>query len=276
MTFPLLQKLQRLIISQWWSTFGMGGWVRCNGEDHNWLRWCSSSSLFWPHWPRQLWEWQNHWSQARAKFCRQVTSVIWIQTYFIQLVIRRTPGRLLDLALPSPLPHYGLHLGGESLLLGLADTLPPLRGSSSSRSLDPPLHIPTPGRIFEFVKKNQPSTSQLVLSIIATITRKGWLSTVTRHPSLLLIPAFTHFTFAAKRQGCIPVQIFARLQNHNNGIPPKYLLDDLKEGRIKKFKTTFQGQDASRLTSHLQDILWNNWLPQPGIKKNIENASYFI
>ena len=217
MTFPLLQKLQRLIISQWWSTFGMGGWVRCNGEDHNWLRWCSSSSLFWPHWPRQLWEWQNHWSQARAKFCRQVTSVIWIQTYFIQLVIRRTPGRLLDLALPSPLPHYGLHLGGESLLLGLADTLPPLRGSSSSRSLDPPLHIPTPGRIFEFVKKNQPSTSQLVLSIIATITCKGWLSAVTRHPSLLLIPAFTHFTFAAKRQGCIPVQIFSRLQNHNNG-----------------------------------------------------------
>ena len=49
-----------------------------------------------------------------------------------------------------------------------------------------------------------------------------------------------------------------RLQNHNNGIPPKYLLDDLKEGGIKKFKTTFQGQDASRLTSHLQDILWNN------------------
>ena len=173
-------------------------------------------------------------------------------------MIRRTPGRLLDLALPSPLPHYGLHLGGESLLLGLADTLPPLRGSSSSRSLDPSLHLPTSGRIFELVKKNQPSTSQLVLSIIATITRKGWLSTVTRHPSLLLIPAFTHFTFAAKRQGCIPVQIFARLQNHNNGIPPKYLLDDLKEGRIKKFKTTFQGQDASRLTSHLQDILWNN------------------
>ena len=56
----------------------------------------------------------------------------------------------------------------------------------------------------------------------------------------------------------------------------KYFLDDLKEGGIKKFKTTFQGQDASRLTSHLQDILWNNWLPQPGIKKNIENASYFI
>ena len=25
----------------------------------------------------------------------------------------------------------------------------------------------------------------------------------------------------------------------------KYLLDDLKEGGIKKFKTTFQGQDAS-------------------------------
>ena len=146
---PLLQKLQRLTISQWWSTYGMGGWVRCNGEDHNWLRWCSSSSLFWPHWPRQLWEWQNHWSQARAKFCRQVTSIIWIQIYLIQSVIRRTPGRLLDLSLPSPVPDYGLHLGGESLLLGLAHTLPPLRGSSSSPSLDPPLHLPTSGRIFE-------------------------------------------------------------------------------------------------------------------------------
>ena len=68
-------------------------------------------------------------------------------------MIRRTPGRLLDLALPSPVPHYGLHLGGESLLLGLAHTLPPLCGSSSSRSLDPPLHLPTSGRIFQFLSK---------------------------------------------------------------------------------------------------------------------------
>ena len=37
MLFPLLQKLQRLIISQWWSTYGMEGWVRCNGKGHNWL-----------------------------------------------------------------------------------------------------------------------------------------------------------------------------------------------------------------------------------------------
>ena len=61
--------------------------------------------------------------------------------------------------------------------------------------------LPQVGQIY--MKRTFPlcyiTFSQLMLSIIATMTCKGWLGSVTRHPSLLLLPTFTHFTFARSR-----------------------------------------------------------------------------
>ena len=174
-------------------------------------------------------------------------------------MIRRTPGRLLDLSLPSPVPDYGLHLGGESLLLGLAHTLPPLCGSSSSRSLDPPLHLPTSGRIFQFLSKriNLPLPSWCSPSLPRLRARAGRAQSQDIPRCSLFPPSPTSHS-PPKGKDVYLCKYFLGLQNHNNGIPPKYLLEDLKEGGIKKFRTTFQEQDASRLISHLQDILWNN------------------
>ena len=67
---------------------------------------------------------------------------------------------------------------------------------------------------------------QLVLSIFATLTCKGWMGAVTRHPSLLLLPTFTHFTFASSRHGYFPNLHKDKSLCHNSQIS---LIDSLVE-----------------------------------------------
>ena len=120
-------------------------------------------------------------------------------------VTRGALWRLPDPLLYPALLHHGCHHGGERLGPRLALCLPPFCRPARESALAPRVHLLASGqahaRIELFSNLCYLTFSQLLLSVIATMTCKGWLGSVTRHPSLLLLPTFTHFTFARCRQG---------------------------------------------------------------------------